>query len=181
MLEFTDKTGATVKLRPWTPEDIDSLTKYANNNKIADNLRDGFPQPYTKEAGEEFLRTANDDPKNQLLFAIDIDGEAVGSISVFRLKDVYRKTAEVGYWLGVPFWNRGIMTGAIKCMTKYSFEELEIYRLFAQPYARNIGSCHILESCGYSCEGVLRSNVYKNGLICDSCMYSILKGEVGSV
>lgn len=180
MFEFTDKTGALIKLRPWCDNDIDSLTKYANDSKIADNLRDGFPQPYTKEAGEEFLKNANETPDKKRIFAIEVDGEAAGSISVFVLDNVHRKTAEIGYWLGVPFWNRGIMTGAIEHVTKFCFSEFDIYRLFAQPYARNIGSCHILEKCGYTCEGILRSNIYKNGLIFDSCMYSIIKGEVGS-
>lgn len=180
MFEFTDKTGVLIKLRPWNLGDIDSLTKYANNSKIANNLRDGFPHPYTRETGEEFLKTVNDDPEKKRIFAIEVDGEAVGCISAFLLENEQNKTAEIGYWLGVPFWNRGIMTGAIRCMTKFCFAEFDIYRLFAQPYARNIGSCHILENCGYTCEGVLRSNVYKNGLICDSCMYSIIKGEVGS-
>lgn len=176
-MEYIDKTGAVIKLRPWQTSDIDSLTFYANNSKIADNLRDGFPYPYTRESGEEFLATANDKPKKQRIFAIEVDGEAVGSIGVFLMDDVHRKTAEIGYWLGVPFWGRGIMTGAIKEIVKFSFYEFDIYRLFAQPYARNIGSCHILENCGFSKEGVLRSNIYKNGMIFDGCMYSILKSE----
>ncbi|MDR1564104.1 MAG: GNAT family N-acetyltransferase [Oscillospiraceae bacterium] len=177
-MTFQDKTGATITLRPFNNGDIDALTEYANNSKIANNLRDGFPNPYTREAGVAFLEDANKNPEKQRIFAIDLNGEAVGSIGFF-LKDGYkRKSAEIGYWLGEPFWRRGIASKSLLLLTRLAFETFDILRLYAEPYAQNIGSRRLLEKCGYTYEGTLRSSVYKNGLIFDSCVYSILKDEV---
>src|SRR5690242_2391640 len=101
------------KLRPWTMDDADCLPQYANNFKIAKFMMDRFPNPYTVDDAKDFIGFATkDDPIH--LFAIDINGKAVGGIGIHPQQDVYRKSAELGYWLAEPFWGKGIITKAIK-------------------------------------------------------------------
>lgn len=163
-------------LREWKIEDAASVAKYANNKKIADNLRDAFPYPYTLSNAKDYIGFCiNTDRKKNILRAISIDGIAVGSIGVFGKDDVYRKSAELGYWLAEDFWNKGIITRAIKQITDIAFKELNIVRIFAEPYFNNIGSRRVLEKSGFELEGILRKSVYKNNLYLDSCIYSIIK------
>src|SRR3954467_11774202 len=98
----------TCCIRPWRKEDAASLQRYADNRRIWLNLRDIFPHPYTMANAEFFLGLVlKEEPL--ATFAIATESEAVGCIG-FRLGvDVHRKTAELGYWLGEPFWGRGMM------------------------------------------------------------------------
>jgi RimJ/RimL family protein N-acetyltransferase len=92
-------------LRDWRPDDAGSLTKHANNSRIAANMRDGFPSPYTREDADRFIGMAAD-LTTTLFLAIEVDGEAVGGIGVHRLDDVRRRSAEIGYWLAESCWTK---------------------------------------------------------------------------
>ncbi len=162
-------------LRKWRLKDAPSIVKYANNKKIADNLRDGFPHPYTLADAENFIRSQGGDSYSRICLAIDVRGEAVGSIGAFLKDDVYRKSAEVGYWLGEPFWGKGIITEAIGRICDMAFREFDIVRIYAEPYAYNTGSRRALEKAGFVLEGVLKKSVCKNGQIFDSCIYALVK------
>ncbi len=163
-------------LRKWAGEDAPALVKYASNKKIADNLREGFPYPYTINDAWAFLQAAlNADEAKSLYRAIDAGGEAVGSIGVFFKDNVYRKSAEIGYWLGEPFWGKGIITLAIMQMCSEAFSHSDIVRIYAEPYAYNEASRRALTKAGFELEGVLRQSVYKNGAIFDSCIYALLR------
>ena len=106
---------------------------------------------------------------------IEVNGEAAGNISVSCGSDVYRKSAELGYWLAEPFWGRGIMPEAIRQVCKEAFERYDIVRIYAEPFAWNTGSRRALDKAGFALEAVLHNSVYKNGKIGDSCIYSLLK------
>ena len=165
-----------IQLRAWRFEDVDSIVKYANNPKIAANLRNGFHSPYTMEDADAFLHSClDDDEHRRFVRAIEIGGEAVGSIGIYRDDDVYCKTAEVGYWLGEPFWGNGIVSAAIRLMCDEAFRRYDILRIYAEPYAYNIGSRRALEKAGFVLEGIKKSSVYKNGTVYDSCMYALLR------
>lgn len=164
-------------LRKWTLNDVQALVRHANNKKIADNLRDIFPNPYTEQDAINFLTAATEENEKQCLFAIDIKGEAVGGIGISLQDDIHRKSAEIGYWLAEPYWARGIMTAAIRRMVDYAFKQYDLVRIFAEPFAYNTGSRRTLEKAGFQCEGTLRHSIYKNKRIYDSCIYGILKNE----
>lgn len=169
-----EREGSVV-LRPWRSADADDIFFYANNKKIADNLRDGFSYPYTMDNAVGFIAAVSQDDDKHCCRAIEVDGHAVGSIGVFFKDDVYRKSAEIGYWLGEPFWGRGIMSGAIRQMVEDVFTRYDVVRIFAEPYAYNMGSRRALEKAGFQLEGVLKRSIYKNGKIYDSCIYALLK------
>ncbi|MFZ1254923.1 MAG: GNAT family N-acetyltransferase, partial [Saprospiraceae bacterium] len=97
------------KLRPWTIDDLSSLVKYANNFKIAKNLTDKFPFPYTEAHGKGFIEFALKDNPLRVM-AIDIDGVASGGIGIHPQEDIQRKNAELGYWLAEPYWGNGIIS-----------------------------------------------------------------------
>ena len=163
-------------LRPWRREDAAGVAKYADNEKIARNLRDVFPHPYTLADAEGFIRSCVErEGQGQLCRAIVVDGEAAGSIGLFLGNDVYRKSAELGYWLGRPFWRQGIMTAAVEEMCALGFAAWDIVRIYAEPYAGNAGSRGVLEKAGFVLEGVKRRSVFKNGELLDSCIYAKLR------
>ncbi len=161
------------KLRSWRLEDIGSLVKYANNRKIWLNLRDQFPHPYKRVDAQIWIQDALT-VIPQTSFAIDIAGEAAGSIG-FRLQtDVERFSAEVGYWLGEEFWGQGICTVALKAATQYAFETYDLNRLFALPFKGNVASMRVLEKAGYVRECQLRKSAFKNGRFVDQVLYAYI-------
>ncbi len=165
-------------LRPWRKGDEDALARYADNPNIAANLRDVFPSPYTREDAAAYVESCiQNEGRGQLCRAIVVDGEAVGSISLTLGSDVYRRSAELGYWLGEPFWGRGLMTAAVTAMCREGFGTWDIVRIYAEVYARNTASRRVLEKAGFSLEGTLRRSVYKNGEMLDSCIYALLREE----
>lgn len=163
-------------LRKWKIEDVSDIAHYANNEKIANNLRNAFPYPYTIQDAESYVeKCISNDEKRQICRAIVVDGHAVGSIGIFQGNDVYTKSAELGYWLGEEFWGKGIMSISVKQICKEAFEKLDIVRIYAEPFAHNIGSRKVLENAGFSLEGVMKDGVFKNDNIYDYCMYALLK------
>ena len=165
-----------VHLRPWKIEDAPDLAAAINNKKVLDNLRDGIPYPYTEKDALEFIgATLSAEKDSQYAFAICYDRKAIGSIGVFRKENVHRFIAEMGYYIAEPYWGKGITTEAIKQMCSYVFENTDIVRIFAEPYATNHASCRVLEKAGFQFEGVLRQNAIKNGQMMDMKMYAIIK------
>lgn len=165
-------------LRRWTLEDAASIARHADNPKVAANLRDVFPSPYTLEDAESFAAfCCGADEARELIRVIAVDGAAAGSISLTRGGDVYRRSAELGYWLGEAYWGRGIMTAAVREICRLGFAQWDIVRIYAEPFARNAGSRRVLEKAGFTLEGVMRSGACKNGEILDYCLYSLLKDE----
>ena len=160
------------QLRPWASTDLVSLVRYANNPNIAKFMMDGFPHPYTEDNGKAFIAFATkDDPIH--IFAIDVNGEAVGGIGIHPQADVQRKNAELGYWLAEPFWGKGIITNAIKQLVEFGFKTYDINRIFARPYGTNIGSQKVLEKTGFVLEGRFEKTIFKNGEFLDELVYAV--------
>ena len=159
-------------LRPWTTEDLNSLVKYANNQNIAKNLTDKFPFPYTEKNGRTFIEYATKDYPIHI-FAIDIEGQAVGGIGIHPQEDIYRKNAELGYWLGEPFWGQGIISSAIKQIVNFAFETYDIDRVFARPFGTNIPSQIVLEKNNFILEGRFDKILVKDGVLLDELIYAI--------
>ena len=167
-----------INLRPWREEDLESLVLLADDWEIARWLRDAFPHPYSREDGEAFLRlclSANEE--EAILLALEAEGRAIGSVSLTRGQDVTRLSAELGYWLGRPYWGRGIMTGAVEELCRLGFARWDIRRIWAQVFAPNAASCRVLEKAGFRREGLLRQNVTKAGETMDSWVYGLLREE----
>jgi RimJ/RimL family protein N-acetyltransferase len=160
-------------VRSWSNDDLGSLVKYADNRKIWLNLRDRFPHPYARRDGREFIQLARSQ-RPETMFAIEVDGEAAGGIGFVQHADVERVSAEIGYWLGEPFWGRGIASEALVAVTNYAIETHQLTRVYAVPYARNESSCRVLEKAGYVLEGRLRRSCVKDGEVLDQMQYAFV-------
>ena len=166
----------SILLRPWAACDLESISRYANNPNIANNLRDTFPHPYTQEDARWFLSYAQrSDPKREWLLAIDLGGTAIGSISATFHRDIRPVSAEIGYWLGEPYWNQGIASTAISQICQRILSQIDVQRIFAEVLVENTASRHALEHCGFQLERVQERSVYKGGQYLDSCTYQLLR------
>ena len=164
------------EVRSWRASDLEPLVRYANNRRIWLNLRDRFPHPYTRREGQRFIRAMRSaDPETA--FAIVVGGEAVGGISYVLHADVERISAEIGYWLGEPFWGRGIATEALVALTRYAIETHGLTRVYAVPFAWNTASCRVLEKAGYVLEGRLRRSAIKDNRIIDQLQYAYVTDD----
>lgn len=161
-------------IRPWRDGDLDALVRHADNRQVWLMLRDQFPHPYTRADGEDWLaHVAKQQPVTS--FAIVVAGEAAGGIGLAPQPDVHRRSAEVGYWLGQAFWNRGIMTAALRTFTDYAFDAHKLIRLFASVFSTNPASMRVLEKAGYTREGILKKSVVKDGQVLDQVLYAVTR------
>lgn len=164
------------KIRKWKIEDANNLAEALNNKKILDNLRDGLPYPYTADDAKEYIKAMlSADENTAYAFAITVNDKAIGSIGAFRRENIHFRTAEIGYYVAEEYWGKGIGTSALKQTCKYIFDNTDIIRIFAEPFAYNIGSCRILEKSGFIYEGTMRKNAVKNGVVLDMKLYSNIK------
>jgi RimJ/RimL family protein N-acetyltransferase len=166
-------TLGEVSLRKLNESDNQIIAILANNRKVWDNITDVMPHPYSVKDANEFISMAmNSD--TEIIFAVEFRGELAGVIGLHRQKDVFRLTAEIGYWLGEPFWNKGIATAAVKLATHHGISRLGLVRIFANVYDFNKPSQRVLEKAGYRFECVARKAVIKNGAILDDYRCSFL-------
>lgn len=171
MIELIDRE---VRLREFHPDDRFRLAVLASNEHIANNLRDGFPHPYTPYDAEQFIQKYMQmDPPQ--VFAIEFQGEYAGNIGLHKGADVYRKSAEIGYFLGEPYWNKGIMTRAVRLICEYGFREMDIVRIHTGVFEYNLASGRVLEKCGFLKEAVFTKAIFKNGEFWDEIRYALVR------
>jgi [ribosomal protein S5]-alanine N-acetyltransferase len=164
-------------LRHWRDSDAADLARVANDRRVWLGMRDAFPHPYTEEDGREFIALAAA-MVPQTHFVIDVAGTVTGGIGYVLKEDVERIGAEVGYWLGVDFWGRGIAADALRALTRHAFAtHPELRRLWAVPYASNAASARVLEKAGFEREGTLRQSAIKDGRVLDQRMYAIVRDD----
>ena len=167
-------------VRSFREPDAAELARHANSRNVWLQLRDRFPHPYALDDARGFIAFASGaDPETA--FAITVDDRPVGSIGVVLGEDVERCSAEIGYWLGEPYWGRGIATRALVGFTRHAFVAYELERLFAVPLAANAASCRVLEKAGYRLEGRMRRSAVKDGVVQDQLLYAIVRGEDSEV
>ena len=167
-------TQDNIILRRLTDNDQQPLANLANNKKIWDNVRDYLPYPYTENDAANFINLANQE-EIQMIFAIEYNGRFCGVIGLIGQSDVYKKTAEIGYWIGEPFWNKGIATTAVKLVTDYGLNTLDFVRIHTGIFEYNTGSMRVLEKNGYVKDGIFKKSILKNGKIWDEHRFSIIK------
>ncbi|WP_373482927.1 GNAT family N-acetyltransferase [Acetobacterium sp.] len=164
------------KLRKWKMEDAQQLSEMLNNQKILANLRDGLPFPYTIDDAKKYIQAMLDADQDQTFaYAITDEDRVIGSIGVFRKDNIHFQTAELGYYIAEPDWGQGHGTRAVRQVCELIFETTDIIRIFAEPFARNLGSCRILEKADFQLEGILRKNALKNGQTEDMKLYALVR------
>jgi RimJ/RimL family protein N-acetyltransferase len=168
--------GNGFNLRSWKETDAASLVRHANNERIAMNLRDGFPHPYTMEDARSWIKMVKENKKDPI-FAIEIEGEACGGIGLHGGQDVYRFNAEIGYWLSEQYWGKGIVSEAVRIVIRYGFDHYPWTRIYAGVFSNNPASMKVLEKAGFLREAIFKKSVKKRGSYLDEHVYSILKDD----
>jgi [ribosomal protein S5]-alanine N-acetyltransferase len=163
-------------LRPFRLNDADSIVVHANDKDLARNLAT-LPHPYSKKDANQWLgkqvklqRGKNPD---DIVFAIEINGKAVGSIGLHKIKRGHK--AELGYWLGREFWGGGIMTEAVKSVVNFGFKDLKLRRIHAGIFIFNKGSARVLEKNGFKLEGISKKEVKKDNKFIDAHIFAKVK------
>lgn len=160
-----------IVLRSWRETDVRRLAELANNPRIACFMTDAFPHPYSEQDAKRFIDFAAGHPVTRI-FAIECEGALCGGIGLHPQADIYRKNAELGYWIAEPYWGRGVATNAVKKITALGFDLLDVDRIFARPFGDNAASQKVLQKAGYELEAVIRGAFYKNGLSVDEHIYA---------
>ncbi len=161
-------------LREWRYTDKLSLIRHADNIKVARMVKDRFPYPYDEKAADDWLMlvTAENPQTN---FAITANDAVVGGIGFDTPGDIFRRSAEIGYWLGEEYWGRGIMTEAVRAVTDFAFTNFDICRVYAGVFANNPASVRVLEKAGYQFEGRLRKSITKFGQTIDQLVFAVVR------
>jgi RimJ/RimL family protein N-acetyltransferase len=166
--------GRKISLRPLSLDLSEPISAPANEPTISLYLRDVFPYPYTAKDAEGYIRFAADNP---LLHAWAIfEHEKIGGmISLTFQEDIYRHSAEIGFWLGKDFQGRGIMTEAVRLACDHAFREFSVIRIFAAVFEPNGASRKVLLKNGFEVEGIRKKSVIKNKVLLNDYFMAKLK------
>lgn len=162
--------------REFKISDAEIFAAHANNPNIANKLTDQFPHPYNTENAVFFIENIVSNPHN-LIRVIEIDGEACGAVGIHGQADVYRKNAEMGYWLAEQHWGKGIITKAIMEMLAICFVKTDFDRVFARPFGSNMASQRVLEKAGFILEAKLEKTFYKCDVYEDEYIYAVRRKD----
>lgn len=166
-------------LRSFELSDSKRVQQLAGNPKIAETTLN-IPHPYEDGMAEGWINTHKENliENKSITYAIikKEDNELVGAIGLM-MNNLHRK-AELGYWIGVPYWGKGYCTESSKAIIELGFEELGLNKIYARALVSNIGSWSVMEKVGMIYEGILRQEVIKDGLPLDLKSYAILKEDL---
>ena len=165
-------------LRPFVPADAPRVTELVRPYEIADTTAT-IPHPYVEPMADDWIRgqaAAFEAGENvTLAMTLAPDGELVGAMGL-RLQP-YLRAAELGYWVGVLYWNRGYATEAALAFIAHAFGALDLERVHANHLLRNPASGRVMEKAGMRREGILRRSAIKWDRLEDLVFWSILREE----
>ena len=160
----------SIQIRPWQKQDAQALASIANNRKIWNNVRDQLPNPYTVMDALQWMNHTKDHHPVQNL-AIIYQGIVVGNIGCKLQEDVYRKSIEIGYFVGEEYWGRGIATAAIDLFVQHLVHHFQPIRIYAEVFAYNQSSMKALQKNGFFLESIRRKAAIKNNEIVDDYVW----------
>jgi len=165
-------------LRPFELADAQEVQRLAGTREIAATTLN-IPHPYEDGMAEEWIGTHQEafEQGRGVTFAITIRGEGrlIGAISLMDIRPGHQ--AELGYWIGEPYWNQGFCTEAARAVVVYGFRVLGLNRVHACHLSRNPASGRVLQKLGMAHEGRRRQHVQKWGAFEDLELYGMLRRE----
>ena len=175
------KINDKIELTEMRETDIPEFVKYLNTKEHYDYTL-MIPSPYTEMDGLEFINHCRESEKKQgrvVNFAIrNTEGVLIGGIGLMtNEKPPARLKAEIGYWIGKPFWGQGIMTDVVRGFSDYWLQNSDFVRLEATVFAPNLASKRVLEKAGFTLEGFCKKYYIKpqDGLPRDVFLLSKVK------
>ena len=180
-MQFTPLQTARLTLRPYEISDISALVPIIGSREVAaTTLR--IPHPYTEAYAREFIAGAQEDLESgksvRLAIIVSENGLLCGGIGLQINKDHHH--AELGYWIGLPYWRNGYATEAARAVVQYGFETLGLNRIYASHSTNNPASGNVLRKLGMRHEGTQRQHIMKWGEFLDLDLYAILKSDYES-
>ncbi len=172
---------ARLRLRPFTLQDAPRVQILAGDARVADTTL-AVPHPYPDGAAEAWIGMHAQFAREgtNFVFAICLvkTGDLVGAINIMPKLAGDSKLAEIGYWLGVPFWNQGLMSEAVKAVIDWGFNTLQLQRIYARAFSRNPASARVMQKAGMQFEGVARGLMLKAGIYEDVVTHAILSSDI---
>ena len=163
-----------LELRTWGESDIPELVPLIGAREVAaTTLR--IPHPYEERHAREFLASVTKENELRLAIRLRNDGRLCGGVGLHP--EAPHNRAELGYWLGVPYWGHGYATEAATAVVRYGFEQLKLNRIFATYFTHNPASGKVLRKIGMKYEGCMRQHVLKWSEFVDLELCSILREE----
>jgi ribosomal-protein-alanine N-acetyltransferase len=161
-------------VRSWQTSDASRLAEIANDRRIWRNLRDRFPHPYAMADAEAFI-AASIERSPQRDFCISVHDRPAGAIGLILGEDIYRRSAELGFWSGAEYWGRGIVSDAVTGFTSWAFSAFDLVRIHAAVFDWNPASSRVLEKAGFALEGRMRRGAVKDGEIVDELVFALVR------
>lgn len=163
-------------LRPFTLDDAPRVAELAGAEEVAATTLT-IPHPYALSDATEWIETHQPafETGTQVVFALTLrdTGEVVGAMGLTI--DAENERAELGYWVGVPFWGRGYATEAARAVVGYGLGELALHRIHAHYFTENPASGRVMQKIGMSYEGRMPGHIKKNGVFRDVDSYGVLR------
>jgi ribosomal-protein-alanine N-acetyltransferase len=179
-------------LRPFVLSDAPRLQELVGDKRIA-QMTATIPHPYPEGAAEIWMAPHEKDALDGRQFtwaitlagtrtpgreqAIDETGHLVGCIGIGQHGDPVHGRGMIGYWIGVPYWNKGFATEAARAVVRYAFGHALYHKIMADHFAKNPASGRVMQKLGMTCEGTLRQHFNKWGEYLDVVYYGILAEE----
>ena len=169
-------------LRAFAPADVPTLVILANDYEVAKNTLN-IPHPYREEDARQWVRITQESFQQQTSYAFALElratGEFIGGIGLTLERRFDR--AEAGYWLGQPYWGKGLATEALGALLRFGFEELKLHKIYATHIAENPASGRVMRKNGMVKEGELAQHTKRDGRYHDLWQYRLLRSEYASL
>lgn len=170
-------TSPSVTLRARTEADLDVLFQLAADLDTWEERNPSVPAPLTREAFDARLAQADADSSSKnVRFVIDVDGAAVGSVSLFEFDDLARH-AEVGIAVAAEARGKGIGTAAIAQIVEFAFVRCNLRRLHLQAIASNVPAIRAYERAGFVIEGRQRQHAWVRGRYEDIVIMGVMRSD----
>ena len=165
-------------LRPFVDADAGQVQLLAGDRAVA-AMTLHIPHPYEDGMAQAWIATHELAFRNgeQATFAVVLRDEDVliGAVGLRIVAEGQR--AELGYWIGRPWWGRGYCTEAARAAVRYGFEGLRLNRISASHFSGNPASGRVMQKLGMQREGCQRQHIRKGDRYVDLICYGILRGE----
>jgi RimJ/RimL family protein N-acetyltransferase len=179
IVEQPDLQTKLLRLRSFTERDAHEVSRLAGDPAISQFTLD-IPYPYDQKTARKWIRglPVLNAAGTEIVYAITLreEGILIGAIGLMGIDARYQRS-RIGYWIGVPYWNRGYATEALRSMLDYGFRVKGLNRIYAYYMTRNKASGRVLEKCGMRYEGTLRQHLRKSGRYEDITVHGILRED----
>jgi [ribosomal protein S5]-alanine N-acetyltransferase len=166
---------ARLLLRPLLRDDAPVICQLAGDRQIAATTLN-IPHPYPPEAAVAFIEHTMQPSDQNFTFGIERRSDTV-FMGVIGLHAQHGFRAEIGYWMGVPYWGQGYMTEAVRRVIQFGFDDLHLERIHAWCFAHNPASARVMAKAGMQFEGIMRQHYLKWGEFVDAGCYSIIRPD----